>query len=154
MTRPNLQVIRPFHEISNGLVQPMCRLVRDAHKTSGRFQKIGSAHITYKNKIARGHTHGFVGAATNVGDHETEMLRSVAWCVNRLELNFSNHEYVAIFEQLMVVTSAANFLVEPLVFPIGVAFVAYKNFRSFFRQLARARNKVCVDVRFGHGNNT
>ena len=51
----------------------------------------------------------------------------------------------------MVVTAAAYFLVQPLVFPIGVAFVADKNFRAFFRQLARSRNKVRVDVGFRHG---
>ena len=54
----------------------------------------------------------------------------------------------------MVVTSAANFLVQPLVFPIGVAFVTDKNFHAFLSQLARARNKVRMDVSFGHGNNT
>ncbi len=59
-------------------------------------------------------------------------------------------ERVAVAQELVVVRSAAELLVEPLVLPVGIPLVRNVHLRADpLRQLARTGDEVRVDVRLG-----
>src|SRR5690349_14794648 len=72
------------------------------HSRSG-LEKVRPADRADEDEVAGEDPHCLVGPATFVRKNEREMLRSVAWGVERRELHLADAELVAVLQQLRMV---------------------------------------------------
>ena len=125
----------------------MRRRLRAPRDARGALEQIGPADIADEHEVARDHAHRVVRAAAAVGDLVAHMLGRMTRRVHHADLDVADLEHVAVLHEHRVVAAAAGLLVEPLVLPVGVAFVGEVDARAFLGELAHAREKVRVDVR-------
>ena len=147
MSGPDAQVVRQLEDPRRGVVETARGGLHFARVSRGGFEEVGTAEIADEDEVARYHAHGFGGAAPAVGDHEADVLGSVAGSVHRPDIDPAYDEAVPVAQQGDPVA-----VLRPLVLPVrsalrrkvGAAPVALGEFKA-------SREEIGVNVGFRHG---
>ena len=117
MCWPDLQVVGKFVELLNRAKQSACSGVGSSGHAGCFFEQVWSSDRADEHEVTGEDSHRLVGTAALVSQNERQTLRSVSRCVNDRQQDFADANFVAIFEQPMLI------LVDNLIFPIRWPFV-------------------------------
>ncbi len=83
------------------------------------------------------------------------MLGSVPRGMDSLNTNVPNLKGIPIPEQPVIVTSPTLFLIQPLIFPVGIPLIGYiYSGTGSLGQFPHSGKKIRVNMGFGDGHNT
>jgi hypothetical protein len=106
------------------------------------FQQVGTSEIADKDEIAGHHADGLIGATAVIHDGVAHVLGRMSRGVQYREPDIAHAELVAVMHQMMRIRGAQ----QPLIPPVGSAFIAGVDGHAAFGKFAQPGHIVGVNV--------
>jgi len=140
--RPDLDEVVEFEELLDRFIERSCRGLHDTGLAGGGFEQVGSPEVAHKHEVSRGDADRTIGSPTQIGYQVGQVLRGVPRRVDGCELDVADLEFITMPQQGMGIVRAD----QPLVLPIGVAFIRGIDVYPALREFTHTREVVRMDV--------